>query len=298
MTPLSVQPNPPVGLIGLGLMGRAIANRLVRHDYPVLGFDISADANAAFGDPGDLTQVATPQAIFAACDRVILSLPAHTDVDLVLSQNESNLRAGQVVVDTTTGDPAYSESNGQRLAEINVHYLDATISGSSHQLESGDVVWMVGGSTVGMSECRDLFDVLGRHTFHVGASGSGARMKLVTNLVLGLNRAALAEGLVYADSLGLNIAETLTVLQSSMAYSRIMDTKGRKMIERDYTPQARLSQHLKDVNLIVTSAAKNGVDLRLSRTHREILEQAMTLGLGDADNSALIEVLRGEQNTQ
>jgi 3-hydroxyisobutyrate dehydrogenase-like beta-hydroxyacid dehydrogenase len=110
-------------------------------------------------------------------------------------------------------------------------------------------------------------------------------MKLVTNLVLGLNRAALAEGLAFAQALGLEGAATLEVMRRSMAYSRIMDTKGEKMVLRDFAPQAKLSQHLKDVRLMMEAAE---LTLPLTWAHRALLEKAVALGYGELDNSAVI----------
>jgi 3-hydroxyisobutyrate dehydrogenase-like beta-hydroxyacid dehydrogenase len=110
----------------------------------------------------------------------------------------------------------------------------------------------------------------------------------VTNLVLGLNRAALAEGLWFARSLGLDLHQVLQVLRESMAYSRIMDSKGGKMVHANFEPQAKLSQHLKDVRLILRAAAKAGTQLPLSRVHRELLEAAEAAGYGAMDNSAVI----------
>ena len=114
------------------------------------------------------------------------------------------------------------------------------------------------------------------------------RMKLVTNLVLGLNRAALAEGLVFAQAIGLDADAALQVLMNSMAYSRTMDTKGRKMVEGDFRTQARLAQHLKDIRLILAAAAAVERDLPLTEVHRQLLESAEAAGFGDADNSAVI----------
>ena len=114
-------------------------------------------------------------------------------------------------------------------------------------------------------------------------------MKLLSNLVLGLNRAALAEGLAFARSLDLDARAALDVLMGTMAYSRTMDTKGRKMIERDFSVQARLSQHLKDVRLIIEAAGAGGLVLPLSETHRRLLETAELAGYGEEDNSAVIE---------
>lgn len=116
-------------------------------------------------------------------------------------------------------------------------------------------------------------------------------MKLVVNLVLGLNRAVLAEGLTFAKRLGVSQQDALKVLKAGVAYSRIMDTKGDKMISGDFTPVARLSQHLKDVRLMLAAAARTGQRLPLSETHRELLERAEQLGLGALDNSAVIRAI-------
>ena len=120
-------------------------------------------------------------------------------------------------------------------------------------------------------------------------------MKLVSNLVLGLNRAALAEGLLLAEALGLDPTAALDVLRGSAAYSRQMDAKGRKMIDGDFSNQARLSQHLKDVRLMLKAAADGGLTLALADTHRRLLERAEAMGLGDHDNSAVILAMRGDR---
>ena len=117
-------------------------------------------------------------------------------------------------------------------------------------------------------------------------------MKLISNLVLGLNRAALVEGLAFAEALGVSPAVALEVMAGSMAYSRAMDVKGGKMIARDFTVQARLSQHLKDVRLMLQAAGEAGLTLPFTETHRRLMEQAEAAGWGDQDNSAIIEVLR------
>jgi len=169
-----------------------------------------------------------------------------------------------------------------------VQYLDAPISGSSEQTRRGEATAIVGGPQEAFAACRDLFDCCVQQTIYAGPCGSGSRMKLVSNLVLGLNRAALAEGLVFARALGIDLEAALQVLIGSMAYSRIMDTKGRKMVENDFRTQARLSQHLKDIRLILQAAAVAGQDLPLTETHRRLLEAAEAAGFGEADNSAII----------
>ena len=117
-------------------------------------------------------------------------------------------------------------------------------------------------------------------------------MKLVLNLVLGLNRAVLAEGLEFARASGIDPAVALEILKSGPAYSRAMEAKGEKMLTGDFEPEARLSQHLKDVRLILAYGEKLGAKLPLSALHRELLEAAETAGFGGADNSAIIKAFQ------
>jgi 3-hydroxyisobutyrate dehydrogenase-like beta-hydroxyacid dehydrogenase len=120
-------------------------------------------------------------------------------------------------------------------------------------------------------------------------------MKLVTNAVLGLNRAALAEGLAFAKALGLDLQETLSVLRETPAYSRAVDVKGAKMINQNFEPEARLSQHLKDVRLMIAAAKRAGMKLPLTETHENLLKKAEAGGLGELDNSAIIRIFESFQ---
>ncbi len=138
--------------------------------------------------------------------------------------------------------------------------------------------------------------MLGKTVYYTGESGSASRMKLVSNLVLGLNRIALAEGLSYAHAIGVDPAAALQVLRNSAAYSRVMDIKGDKMRMSDFSVQAKLSQHLKDDRIILSSAATAGLEQPLSRTHRELLEKAESAGYGGLDNSSIIQVYRRRDN--
>ena len=281
----------PLGLIGVGLLGSVLARRLIAGGFSVLGFDLNparlTELRAAGGQPA-----ADAATVFRRCSRVILSLPTHVDVDTLLRTCVPDLRPGMIIIDTTTGDPNTSEALAATLAVRDVVYLDATVSGSSAQLRDGAAVMMVGGDAAAFAACTDLFSRLGGETFHTGGPGSGARMKLVTNVVLGLNRAALAEALALAAGTGVDPAQALAVMRAGPAYSRIMDAQGEKMITGDFTPEARLSQHLKDVRLILQQGAEAGLPMPLSTTHRNLLEAAEAGGLGALDNSAIIQMFQ------
>lgn len=280
-----------IGVIGLGLLGSALAKRLHKAGYDVVGYDLLAPRCQDWVDVGGRT-LASVGEIAAACDTLVLSLPDADVVASVIREIETNLRPGQLVIDTTTGDPAGSVALGHALAQRGVRFLDATIAGSSVEALAGQAVVMAGGEETDFRSARDLLNCFAREVFYLGPWGSGTRMKLVVNLVLGLNRAVLAEGLTLAKALELDVDLTLAILKASPAYSTVMDTKGGKMLAEDFEPQARLSQHLKDVRLMLAAAERTATDLPLSVVHRHLLERAEAAGYGELDNSAIIRAFR------
>ncbi|ODU01195.1 MAG: hypothetical protein ABS79_02100 [Planctomycetes bacterium SCN 63-9] len=281
-----------IGVIGLGLMGTAITERLLEHGYRVRVWNRSA----AKADPLVAKGAVWSENPIADCDRVIVSLYSSDIVADVIGRMESALKSGQIVVDTTTGEPAETLELGTRLAALGVQYLDAPISGSSEQTRQGEATVMVGGEPASFKACEDLWPVLGKKVFHVGCCGSAAKMKLASNLVLGLNRAVLAEGLAFAEAIGIDPAAALEVFKGSMAYSRAMDAKGQKMLDGDFRVQARLAQHLKDVRLMLDAAGAVGMTLPFAETHARVMREAVACGWGDLDNCAVIKVLRGDRS--
>jgi 3-hydroxyisobutyrate dehydrogenase-like beta-hydroxyacid dehydrogenase len=277
-----------IGVMGLGLMGTALVERLLEHGFRVTVWNRTREKSGPLIARG----AEWSENPLADCRRVIISLYTTDVVEAVLAELDVGLHEGQILIDTTTGDSVQTAALGARLAGRGVRYLDAPISGSSQQTRAGEATVMVGGDDATFDACADLWPVMGAKVFHVGPCGSASRMKLISNLVLGLNRAALAEGLAFAEALGVSPAAALEVMAGSHAYSRAMDVKGRKMVERDFSVQARLSQHLKDVRLMLDAARAADLALPLTETHRRLMEQAEAAGLGDQDNSAIIEVLR------
>src|SRR6266700_675370 len=128
--------------------------------------------------------------------------------------------------------------------------------------------------------------------FNMGKIGDGGRAKLAVNLILGLNRLAVAEGLVFAERLGLDPAAFLKVARSSAAYSQVMDIKGSKMIRGEFTAEGRVTQHLKDVHLMLEQAERVKQRLPLLELHADVLEACVRQGEGDLDNSAVIKEIR------
>lgn len=279
---------PRIGVVGLGLMGTAITERLLEAGFDVDVWNRTKEKAAPLIGLG----ARWSDCPLSSCDRVIVSLYSSDVVSEVLDGWIEQCRHSKIVIDITTGDPRSSVSFASRLEGLGSAYLEAPISGSSVQTRQGQATVIAAGNHAAYVACEDLWRLLGKETFYVGAAGNAAKMKLVSNLVLGLNRAALAEGLAFAESLEIDLADALKVLKGSGAYSKQMDTKGPKMVAREYSVQARLSQHLKDVRLMLQAAESAGLALELTKTHQRLLERSEVLGVGDLDNSAVFEAIR------
>jgi len=280
-----------VGLIGLGLLGRALARRLAGAGYTVHGYDPDPAAVAA----GRLRGVhiePDPGAVARGCLSLLFALPDSTVRQVLLWGNDglaAALRPGMLILDTSTGRPEDLLADHERLARQGVRLIDACVAGSSGELEDGKAPILVG-SEDDLPQGKALLDALAARVFYLGAPGQGSRAKLVVNLVLGLNRLVLAEGLGLAAKAGFDWTQILEILKAGGSYSRVMDIKGSRMITGDFEPVARLRQHAKDVSLIRQLAEQLGARTPLSELHQRLLEEAMAAGWGDLDNAAVIKL--------
>ena len=177
-------------------------------------------------------------------------------------------------------------------ARRGVALLDAPVSGSSAQVARGDGVGLIGGDPAAAEDTADLLDVVYPRRFFVGAAGDASKTKLAVNLVLGLNRVALAEGLVFAESLGLDPQTFLDIARGSATYSQVMDVKGEKMVRADYAPQGKIDQNLKDVRIMLDEATRLGQGLPLAQLLADLLQACVDRGEGERDNCAVIEEIR------
>jgi len=283
-----------IGLIGIGLVGTALAENLLARGFDVIGFARREASRANLTHLGGRAATSVSE-VARTARRVVLSLPDSDVVDEVVLGSGGLLKSATslwFILDTTTGEPERTEGLARRLREHGIQLLDAPISGSSEQIRRRQGVVLVGGDRPTFEACEDLFRVFAERYYYLGASGAGSRAKLASNLILGLNRLALAEGLVFAERLGLDLPAFLAMLKTTPAYSCAMDVKGEKMLRGDFAPQSKAAQHHKDLRIILDYAANAGQALPLATLHKEILEQAMEAGEGDLDTSVVLQVLR------
>ncbi|MBM4097689.1 MAG: NAD(P)-dependent oxidoreductase [Planctomycetes bacterium] len=285
----------PVGIVGLGLVGRAMAARLIAAGHPVYGYDIASGACDAAASIS-VRVLEDASAVARAAGVVFLSLMTSEDRRILLwgpQQFVAAIVPGSVVLDTTTADPADIVEDAARLSEQGVRLIDVCLSGSSAVIASGQALALVGGSE---STADYVWAVtpFTKKQFYFNAPGAGKRAKLIVNLVFGLNRLVLAEALGLARSGEFDPATILEVLQSGETCSVAMDTKGPKMIAGVYEPAvARLAQHAKDVHLIRDYAHVVGAATPLSDLHVELIDALVAQGFGDLDNAAIFKAYEG-----
>jgi len=284
----------PVAVIGLGLMGEVYARRLLDARTPVIGYDIDPskrDRLAAIGGRSvdSIAELAKP----ARC--IIIAVFNTDEVEDVIEQHllpALGEGSKKIVLCMSTCDPEKVSALAERVTPRGIHYLDVPVSGTSEQVRRGEGVALVGGDVAILAEVKPLLDILFARSFHVGKIGDGGRAKLAVNLILGLNRLALAEGLVFAERMGLDPAAFLEVARGSASYSQVMDTKGPKMVRGDFSPEGRARQTLKDVHLMLSQAMALGQRLNMLEVHEDVLQSCVRAGEADMDNSVVIREVR------
>jgi 3-hydroxyisobutyrate dehydrogenase-like beta-hydroxyacid dehydrogenase len=245
----------PVGLVGVGLMGTAFAHRLRGAGLPVVGFDVDMtrlDGLAAIGGE----KAASIAEVTRRCAIILIVVFSADQAEGVVDEIAAAVRAAadgqqRTVVLSLTCDPERTVALAQRAAAAGLRFIEAPVSGTSDQVLHGDGVGLIGGEVPADAALTAMFDALMPRRFHVGQIGDGAKAKLAVNLILNLNRLALAEGLVLAERMGLDVKTFFEIARGSAAYSQVMDTKGGKMVTRDFTPHGRAAQALKDVRLML-----------------------------------------------
>lgn len=286
-----MQADAPIGLVGLGLMGTALAARLIEAGLPVIGFDIDharCDALSAMG--GEVVSSAGRLAL--RCPIIVLAVHDAPQVEKLLDELEQ--RAGRrtaLIICTITCAPHEITTIAARANRAGMAFIEAPISGSSVELRKGTATALIAGDADACSAADAILKVLCPQRLNVGEIGDASRTKLAINLILQCTRAALAEGIIFAESLGLDPTAFLEAARQSAAYSRVMDTKAAKMAARDFTPQSHIAQTLKDAELILREAKRDNLRLPMTSVQTALLRAAIALEGPEADSTAVIAAI-------
>ncbi len=288
------KPSAPIGVIGNGLMGMACARRLADAGYRISGYDVDPAKSAAVAALGG-SAAASVAEIARNCRTVVIAVFNTDQVDASIEELLAALPADApalTAICVSTCDPDRIEALARRLPTNRLRYIEMPVSGTSEQAAQGVALGLVGGDPAAADAVRDILDALCPRRHHLGAAGNGGRAKLAINLILGINRAAMAEGLVFAERMGLDPGAFLGVAKDSAAYSQIMDIKGDKMIAGDFTPHGKIAQSLKDFKLMLELAQRLKQQLPLTTTYTDIVEGNMKHGEAELDNAAVISEIR------
>jgi 3-hydroxyisobutyrate dehydrogenase-like beta-hydroxyacid dehydrogenase len=283
-----------VGIIGLGLMGQAFSTRLRSQGYDILGYDINHERCHEFG----ITRVASSAMELAEkTDTLILCLFDAKQVQDTLLGSQGLLSASRAeplnIICTSTCEPEAICEIATATHKSSACFIEMPISGTSKQVADGDCLGLMGGDKKAIDHLSPILDAMCAKRMYVGEIGNASKAKLAINLVLGLHRAALAEGLVFGNRIGLETDTLLSLLQNSAAASSVMGVKGPLMTKRKYDePQSRVDQSLKDFGLIHKLAAQSHQPLPLATQYSELLESCLERGEGKQDNAIIYEAIR------
>eukprot|EP00440_Ansanella_granifera_P004971 gb/GFBE01005389.1/.p2 GENE.gb/GFBE01005389.1/~~gb/GFBE01005389.1/.p2 ORF type:complete len:291 (-),score=92.55 gb/GFBE01005389.1/:27-899(-) len=280
---------PSVGYLGMGIMGSAMAGRLVDAGFPVTVWNRSRDKCAPLEAKGAKV-AATAKEVIETCDVTFActSDPASARA-IVFGDNGvlAGIGPGKRFVDMSTVDEECVKEIAEAVTAKGGRFLEAPVSGSKGPALQGQLVILSAGEEALQKEVQKCFDVMGKRTFFLGEVGNGARMKLVINMVMGINMVALCEGLAVGQKAGLQGNDILEVIKEGAIASPMYGLKGPKMLDGDFAPNFPLKHQQKDVRLAVDLGDKVGQPLPLAAAANESFKAARAAGKGDEDFSAV-----------
>ena len=283
-----------IGVIGLGLMGRPMAQNLLRAGFAVTVCNRSRAAVEPLAAAG-ATPAATPRELAAQSDVVITMLPDAPDVEQVVCGANGVLagaRPGMLLIDMSTIAPHSAQQIAVRAAALGVACLDAPVSGGSEGAAAATLSIMVGGAAADLARARPILAALGSTITHCGDHGAGQTVKACNQVAVALHIAALSEAMLLGAQSGVDPAIVVQVLSGGLAQSRFMDLRGLAMARGEFTPGGRARFHHKDLGIALQLARSNGAVLPGTALVEQLFAALIARGDGDLDHSALLTVLQ------
>lgn len=278
-----------IGVVGVGLLGSAVAQRLLAGGFTVTGHDTRPEAVASLASKG-LRAAASPADAAKGADVVFTILPSLDIVEKVITGPGGLIEsapATATIVQMSTISPDLTRRLAKAAEARGIGFLDTPMSGTSSMVERGDCTIFVGGDRARADACRPVFDAIARRTVYVGPVGAACLAKLATNLLVGLNTVALAEALVLGAKGGLEPAALLEILRDSAAGSRMLDVRGPLMVQGDFTAQMKMDLFMKDFALMLDEGRRLGAPLPLTSIAQQLCGATAAAGHGMDDLAAV-----------
>ncbi len=286
-----------LAFIGLGAMGARMAANLRSAGFSLRVYNRDRAKTKALADQG--AQACDSAAAAAKGAEFIVSMVADDVATRAVMLGADGILAGAgadaVIVDSSTNTPAMAREVAQAAAARKQHYLDAPVSGSLAQAQGKELVFMVGGERAAFDRAQPLFSAMGRMATYMGASGAGATIKLINNMLSGTMTAAIAEAATVAEAAGLDRDTALQVLAEGAAGSRLLKTRLPKMFKRDFSAQFQLELMEKDLRYFLLLAQELDRPVPVASLVRSEFQAARRAELGKLDSCAVYLQVAGEK---
>jgi 3-hydroxyisobutyrate dehydrogenase-like beta-hydroxyacid dehydrogenase len=282
-----------IGIIGVGLLGSAVAARLLKGKFEVKGYDTRPEQIKGLCAHG-LIAAGSIAEVAADTDAVFTILPSLESVETTIIGTGGLIERSPpncTLIQMSTISPELTRRLGAAAEAKGLDFLDAPISGTSAMVERGDCAIFVAGDRARADACRPVFDAIAKKTVYVGDVGMASLAKLATNLLVGLNTAALAEAFVLAAKGGLAPAALLELLNDSAADSKMLEVRGPLMADHRFDPQMKIDLFLKDFKLMLEEGLRLGVPLPLTSITQQLATAAVAAGRVEEDLAAIITTL-------
>ena len=282
-----------IGIIGVGLLGSAVATRLLQAKFEVKGYDTRLEQLKALQSRGLLAARSIAEAA-AETDAVFTILPSLDSVETTMLGERGLLDTaprGCTLIQMSTISPELTRRLAKAVMAKGLGFLDAPMSGTSAMVECGDCTIFVAGDRTRANSCQPIFDAIAKKTHYVGDAGMASLAKLATNLLVGLNTAALAEALVLGAKGGLAPAVLLECLKDSAAASKMVDVRGPLMTSHRFDAQMKIDLFLKDFKLMLEEGLRLGVPLPLTSVAQQLATASAVAGRGEQDLAAIVTTL-------
>ncbi len=285
-----------IGFIGIGLMGLPMSKNLVKAGYNLTVFNRSKNKAETLKEFGAKISNTLKDAVDGS-DIVITMLTDDTAVDEVMNNDDftKSLKSGAIVIDMSSVKPTTAIKHGNNLKLKKINYLDAPVSGGTIGAEEASLAIMVGGEQNIFDDAFDILKKMGNPTL-VGPIGSGQVSKLANQIVVGLTIGAVAEAVTLCEKAGADPNKMIKALSGGWADSKVLQTHGKRMINKDFTPKGRTSVHLKDMNNILECANNYNTHLPISNLVKEMYKSLVENGHGETDHSSLYKEIERINN--
>ncbi|WP_256369689.1 NAD(P)-dependent oxidoreductase [Granulicella sp. L56] len=283
-----------VALLGLGTMGSGMARNLLRGGFSLTIYNRTAAKSKAFSAQGARVAATPAEAVKGA--RIIISMLAD---DAASRQTWTGMHgalaaadSGAVLIESSTVSPAWIAELASLANARGLDLLDAPVTGSRIQAEDGQLSFLVGGSEAALAIATPVLGTMSKEIVHLGASGSGAKMKLVNNFLCGVQVASLAEGIAWLERSGLDRDKALDILKRGAPGSPLLASIATRMTSRNYDVNFLLKLMAKDLDYAHAAAAESGISLTTAANANTLFERAIMAGYGEKDMSSVVEPLR------